>query len=205
MWKKRRQNFTFETFRKPDEGKEDKNEYLLINGKEAASIDVGASCEEVCETLHRRHLHLKYLLVTHAHHSHLTTLPQLKARFGAAFCLCADDADLLRASGVSIEPDLLLRDNARLALGDGVIRSVHTPGHTPGSLCFYVKDMDILFSGRTLEKDGYGTIWGPSSMAAMLTSLKRLNGNFCSAAVYPGRGEPTTMRKEAWLNCLRSH
>jgi hypothetical protein len=39
----------------------------------------------------------------------------------------------------------------------------------------------------------------------MLISLKRLDGALPSAAVYPGRGESTTMRKEAWLNCLRSH
>ena len=148
---------------------------------------------------------LKYLLVTHAHRSHLTALPELKANFGAVFCICRQDEALLNTSGVSIVPDLIVKDNSRLRLGDGFIRVLHTPGHTPGSLCFYVKDLDALFSGGTLEKDGYGTIWGPGSMAAMLTSLKRLNGNFCSAAVYPRRGEPTTMKKEAWLDCLRSH
>jgi glyoxylase-like metal-dependent hydrolase (beta-lactamase superfamily II) len=72
-------------------------------------------------------------------------------------------------------------------------------------VCFYVKDADILFSGRTLEKDGYGTIWGPTSMSHMLLSLRRLNAAIASAVVYPGRGESTTMQKEAWLNCLRSH
>jgi glyoxylase-like metal-dependent hydrolase (beta-lactamase superfamily II) len=202
MWKKHQNHFICRSFRQPGE---DKNEYLLINNGQAAIIDVSASCGEVSEILHRENLKLVYLLVTHAHRSHLTALPGLKAAFGGTFCLCREDCDLLETSGVSIEPDLLVKDNTRLALGDGVIRVLHTPGHTPGSLCFYVRDMDALFSGRTLEKDGYGTIWGPSSMAAMVTSLKRLNGNFCSAAVYPGRGEGTTMRKEAWLDCLRSH
>jgi hypothetical protein len=56
-----------------------------------------------------------------------------------------------------------------------------------------------------LEKDGFGTIWGPSSMAFMRLSLVRLNTTIFSATVYPGRGESTTMQKEAWLNCLRSH
>lgn len=202
MWKKRTNNFTVKTFRDPDQ---DKNEYLLINQDEAASIDVSASCDEVCEILHREKRTLKYLLVTHAHRSHLTALPKLKAFSGGAFCLCRDDYNWLKTSGVSIEPDRFVKDNTRLTLGDGVIRVLHTPGHTRGSLCFYVKDMNTLFSGRTLEKDGYGTIWGPSSMAAMLISLKRLNGNFCSATVCPGRGEGTTMRKEVWLDCLRSH
>jgi hypothetical protein len=42
-------------------------------------------------------------------------------------------------------------------------------------------------------------------MSHMLLSLRRLDGAFASAAIYPGRGESTTMQKEAWLNCLRSH
>jgi glyoxylase-like metal-dependent hydrolase (beta-lactamase superfamily II) len=132
-------------------------------------------------------------------------LPELKARFGGTFCLHRHDYELLQDSGIKIEPDLFVKDNARLKLGDGVIRVLHTPGHTKGSLCFYVKDAEILFSGRTLEKDGYGTIWGPSSMSFMLLSLVRLNATIYSATVYPGRGGCTTMKKEAWLNCLRSH
>ena len=135
----------------------------------------------------------------------LTALTTLKTAAGGTFCLCRDDYDLLKTAGVQIEPDTFIKDNARLELGDGIIRVLHTPGHTSGSLCFYVKDADILFSGRTLEKDGYGAIWGPISMSHMLVSLKRLDGALPSAVVYPGRGESTTMRKEAWLNCLRSH
>jgi len=202
MWKKRKNNFTFRNFSPPDS---DKNEYLLVNRHEAATIDVSECCDGVIEVLRHEKLSLKYLLVTHAHRSHLTALPKLKAEVGGTFCLSKHDYDLLKTSGIQIEPDTFVKDNARLELGDGVIRVLHTPGHTKGSLCFYVKDADILFSGRTLEKDGYGTIWGPSSMSQMLLSLKRLNSNIYSALVYPGRGESTSMKKEAWLNCLRSH
>jgi hydroxyacylglutathione hydrolase len=202
MWKKRKNNFTF---RKLNQSDSEKNEYLLINHNEAVTIDVSESCDEVLEILHREKLSLKYLLVTHGHRSHLTALPKLKTEVGGTFCFCKDDYDLLKTSGVQIEPDTFVKDNAKLELGDGVIRVLHTPGHTRGSLCFYVKDADILFSGRTLEKDGYGTIWGPTSMSYMLLSLRRLNADIASAVVYPGRGESTTMRKEAWLNCLRSH
>jgi hydroxyacylglutathione hydrolase len=202
MWKKRKNNFTF---RKLNQSDSEKNEYLLINHNEAATIDVSESCDEVIEILRREKLSLKYLLVTHGHRSHLAALPKLKTEVGGTFCLCKDDYDLLKTSGVQIEPDTFVKDNAKLELGDGVIRVLHTPGHTMGSLCFYVKDADILFSGRTLEKDGYGTIWGPTSMSYMLVSLRRLDNIVPSAVVCPGRGESTTMRKEAWLMCLRSH
>ena len=202
LWRKRKNNFTFRKF---SPAGSDKNEYLLINQNETAAIDVSESCDAVLEILKREKLSLKYLLVTHAHRSHLTALLKLKMEAGGTFCLCRDDIDLLKTSGVRIEPDKFLKDNAKLELGDGVIRVLHTPGHTRGSVCFYVKDADILFSGRTLEKDGYGTIWGPTSMSHMLLSLRRLNAAIASAVVYPGRGESTTMQKEAWLNCLRSH
>jgi len=202
LWRKRKNNFSFRKF---SPAGSDKNEYLLINQNETAAIDVSESCDAVLEILKREKLSLKYLLVTHAHRSHLTALPKLKMEAGGTFCLCRDDIDLLKTSGVRIEPDKFLKDNAQLELGDGVIRVLHTPGHTRGSVCFYVKDADILFSGRTLEKDGYGTIWGPTSMSHMLLSLRRLNAAIASAVVYPGRGESTTMQKEAWLNCLRSH
>ena len=202
MWHKRQNSFTFRTFHQPGS---EKNEYLLINRNEAAAIDVSTACDEVGDILRREGLQLKYLLVTHGHQSHLTALQKLKTDYGGTFCLGRDDYDLLKTSGIPIEPDLLVKDNHKLKLGDGIIRVLHTPGHTRGSLCFFVKDADILFSGRTLEKDGYGTIWGPTSMAWMLQSLKRLNGAIHSATVYPGRGESTTMPKEAWLNCLRSH
>ncbi len=202
MWPKRQNSFTFRQFRQPGS---EKNEYLLINRHEAAAIDVAAACGEVADILRRENLQLKYLLVTHGHRSHLTALQTLKTAFSGTFCLARDDYDLFKTSGVAIEPDLFVKDNAKLKLGDGIIQVLHTPGHTRGSLCFYVKDADILFSGRTLEKDGYGTIWGPTSMAWMLLSLRRLDGTIHSATVYPGRGESTTMRQEAWLNCLRSH
>jgi len=202
MWHKRQNSFTFRQFNPPGS---DRNEYLLINHNEAAALDVAETFSEVADILRRDQLQLKYLLVTHAHRSHLTALQLLKSEFGGTFCLNRDDYDLLQSSGISMEPDQFLKDKAALKLGDGVIRVLHTPGHTRGSLCFYVKDADILFSGRTLEKDGYGTIWGPTSMAWMLLSLRRLDGAIHSATVYPGRGESTTMQKEAWLNCLRSH
>ncbi len=202
MWKKRKNNFTF---RKLNQSDSNKNEYLLINHNEAAAIDVCESCDEVIEILHREKLGLKYLLVTHGHRSHLTALPKLKTEVGGTFCFCEDDYDLLETSGVQIEPDKFVKNNDKLELGDGVIRVLHTPGHTMGSLCFYVKDADILFSGRTLEKNGYGTIWGPTSMAHMLASLQRLDNIVTSAVVYPGRGESTSMQKEAWLSCLHSH
>jgi glyoxylase-like metal-dependent hydrolase (beta-lactamase superfamily II) len=170
-----------------------------------AFIDISATYPQVEEFLKLSDLTVKHLLITHAHPSHLIALEKIKTQFEGAFYLHPNDSDLLKDANVQIEPDLLLKDGMVLKLGNGQIKVLHTPGHTDGSVCFYVKDMDGLFSGRTLEKGGYGTIWGPTSMNHMLSSLRRLNNAFYSTTVYPGRGEQTTIAKEAWLNCLRSH
>jgi len=202
MKKKPEHHFVIREFH-PPEG--ERNEYLLVNRGEAALIDVSGASDQVAAVLKDQKLTLKYLLVTHAHPSHLSALPGLKQGFGGTFCLHKEDYPLLKSGSVAIEPDLFVKDKTRLRLGEGQITVLHTPGHTDGSVCFFLEDVDVLFSGRTLEKDGYGAIWGPSSMSRMLSSLKRLNSNIYSAAVYPGRGEHTTMRDEAWMNCLRSH
>ena len=64
-----------------------KNQYLLISGNEAAAIDVSDTVDDVGKILKKRSLVLKYVLVSHAHQSHVTALSQMQERFGAAFCL----------------------------------------------------------------------------------------------------------------------
>jgi len=97
MWHRRQNSFTFRQFNRPGS---DKNEYLLINQNEAAAIDVAEACSEVADILRREQLQLKYLLVTHAHRSHLNGLQPLKTEFGGTFCLNREDYDLLQSSGV---------------------------------------------------------------------------------------------------------
>jgi glyoxylase-like metal-dependent hydrolase (beta-lactamase superfamily II) len=183
-----------------------KNEYLVIQGHEAVAIDISDALEDIGQALSGSDIVLKYLLVTHAHPSHVSSLPRLKESFGGMFCLHKHDYDMLEKSGGRLEPDLFVKDRQKLPLGDGHIRVLHTPGHTGGSLCFWLEKAKWLFSGSTLLKDGYGKIWGNSSMSLMLFSLKRLNYTLPSeTVVYPRTGEPTTIGKEAWLDCLRSH
>jgi hydroxyacylglutathione hydrolase len=179
------------------------NVYLLINGDEAAVIDAADAYDDIRNTLDETGAGLKYLLVTHAHKSHIRSVSMLKRDFGATFCLHKLDLDLLKESDNNLEPDLPVKDNTTLELKDTVIKVLHTPGHTMGSLCFYVKKAKALFSGDTLLKGEFGKIWGPHSMGLMLRSLKRLNSVIPpKTTVYPGHGSLTTMSDEAWLDCL---
>jgi glyoxylase-like metal-dependent hydrolase (beta-lactamase superfamily II) len=181
------------------------NQYLLISDSEAASIDVGEAVEEVGRTIADRDLTLKYVLVTHAHSPRVQALPQLMHQFGASFCLHEYEYQHLKETDINIEPNQILNDKDTLKLGTINIRVLLTAGHTKGSVCFWIKEADALFSGSTLLKKGYGHIWGPSSMSLMHFSLKRLGSTIpAKTTIYTGSGELTKMANEGWIHCMRS-
>jgi len=182
-----------------------KNQYLLISSNEAASIDVSDAVDEVSKHLEEMDLTLKYVLVSHAHQSHVAALPLLKEKFGATFCLHEYEYQHLKETDVATEPDQILQDNDILQLGDIEIKILLTAGHTKGSVCFWVKTAKALFSGSTLLKKGYGQIWGPSSMSLMHFSMKRLGSTIpAETTIYTGSGELSKMANEGWIHCMRS-
>ena len=182
-----------------------KNQYLLISGNEAAVIDVSEAADEVGKLIDELGLTLKYVLVSHAHQSHVAALPRLKEKFGATFCLHEYEYQHLKETDVDTEPDQILQDKDILKLEDIEIKTLLTAGHTKGSVCFWVKAAEALFSGSTLLKKGYGRIWGPSSMSLMHFSLKRLGSIIpAKTTIYTGSGELTKMANEGWIHCMRS-
>ena len=179
------------------------NVYLVISGTEAAVVDAADTYQDIANVLDELQLDLKYVFITHGHKSHVQAAPMLKESFGGTICIHALDSNLLKESGDALEPDMNLKDRESLPLGGIMVTVIHTPGHTPGSLCFYLKKVGALFSGDTILKGEFGKIWGPHSMGLMLRSLKRLNSIMPpKTVVYPGHGSQTSMSKEAWLDCL---
>lgn len=182
-----------------------KNQYLLLSGNEAAVIDVADAVDEIGKQIDGMGLSLKYVLVSHAHPSHVSALPLLKKNYGGTFCLHEYEYQHLKETDVVTEPDRILQDNDILKMGDIEIKVLLTAGHTKGSVCYWVKAADALFSGSTLLKGGYGRIWGPSSMSLMLFSLKRIGSIIpAKTTIYTGSGELTQMKNEGWIHCLRS-
>jgi hydroxyacylglutathione hydrolase len=179
------------------------NTYLLIEGDEAAVIDIANSYRDVRGTLIELGINLKYILVTHGHTSHIRSIRTTKENLGGMLCLHKSDTDLLKEADSNLEPEILVEDNDSLKFGNTLIKILHTPGHTMGSLCFHLREGKILFTGDTLFKGKFGKIQGPHSMGLMLRSLKRLNSVIPpKTTVYPGHGPLTLMSKEAWLDTL---
>ena len=147
------------------------------------------------------------VLLTHAHVDHILYLQMYKEKGIPIYLHEADNAAMgdpeLNLSSDLLETmtfpaaDHLIREGDRLSLAGLDIEVLHTPGHTPGSVCFRIGD--DLFSGDTLFRLGYGRVDFPggnvSDMAASLKRLKKLPGQ---TRVYPGHGGPTTIAREQW-------
>ncbi|MBQ8963569.1 MAG: MBL fold metallo-hydrolase [Clostridia bacterium] len=149
------------------------------------------------------------VLLTHGHFDHIMAAGEMARDFGAPVYVGAEDAEMLNDITKSDYTGMLGLTRADWPAIDaasfGETLSVcgmdftvlATPGHSRGSVCLYLKDEAVLFSGDTLFRAGYGRLdlYG-GKMGAMLKSLKRLFTLPGEVEVYPGHGDATTIGKE---------
>ena len=98
------------------------------------------------------------------------------------------------------QAEIASADDAVIAVGDLRLRTIHTPGHTPGSICFRIEDKPLLFSGDTLFPGGPGnTTFEGGDFATIIDSLERRLFATLSAdtIVMPGHGDDTTIGAES--------
>ena len=156
----------------------------------ATLIDAANEHERLLEVA--RELGVASVLETHGHWDHVGAVEQVRAA-GIDVWVRAEDAALLPSY------DHLLDDDAQLVVGDLRLRTIHTPGHTPGSICFSLVDTPILFSGDTLFPGGPGatSFEGgdfPTIIASIEDRLFRPYGP--DTLVWPGHGAATTLGVE---------
>ena len=128
--------------------------------REAAVVDPGGHPERILAEVEGHGLTVKYVLDTHAHFDHTEANGAIVQATGASLALHPEDRPLLDASGgaalfgmragLSPPPDLELHDGDEIKVGTLAFKVLHTPGHTPGHVCFYEADEGTLFDGDVL-------------------------------------------------------
>lgn len=202
-------SFTFNPFQT--------NCYVCHDGSRAVLIDPSSHTPEeralVLDYIDRQGLSVEMLLLTHAHIDHIMDCAFFAKHFGQAFQMHASDVPLLlraqdqgRMFGVEVEPPpspgRLLSEGAVLTVGSSTWQVLHTPGHSPGSICYYDEKNRFVISGDVLFQGSIGRtdLWQgslPQLMASIFDKLLPLGDD---VTVYPGHGPATTVGAERTTN-----
>lgn len=168
--------------------------------KFCAVVDPGDSGEGIADALDRLGLQCKAILLTHGHHDHVRGVAALRQRTGAPVYL--HKADLQLPEKMTAGPLCYTdhyADGDTVSVGNLTFSVLHTPGHTPGSVCLLCGDVmlagDTLFLGCCGRTDLFGGSW--DQMKASLRRLYLLDGDY---TVYSGHGEQTTLANERQTN-----
>ena len=175
------------------------NTYLLIEGNNAVVIDPGYESDTILDALEGRDL--KAILLTHGHFDHVGAVKELVAETGCDVYIHAADLNLpsmITAGQLYYTHTYAEGDHIRPIPG-AELTVLHTPGHTPGSVCLLWKDQ--MFSGDTLFEGSCGRIDLPGGdPRQMLESLSRLCRLQADYQVHPGHGSSTTLSAEKQYN-----
>ncbi len=174
-------------------GPMDNNVYVLrckATG-EAVLIDAANEHERLLEMCQR--LDVGKVLETHGHWDHIQAVPAVRDA-GIDVGVTSEDSAMLPAY------DFVLEDETVIPVGRLRLRTLHTPGHTPGSMCFELEGSPVLFSGDTLFPGGPGnTGFKGGDFPAIIRSIEdRIFSPLSSdTLVLPGHGADTTIGSES--------
>jgi len=183
--------------------------------KQAVIIDPGGEPERIADIVRHHDLEVRAIVHTHAHLDHIYCTRDVKQAHGGTVMLHPDDMPLYR--GIKMQAMMFgwqardappvehdLADGERIEFGDAGALVIHTPGHTPGSVCFEVEDGgdSVVFSGDTLFARGIGRtdLPGGDSRKILESIRTRLYTLRPDALVIPGHGPNTTIEQEAEKN-----
>jgi hydroxyacylglutathione hydrolase len=172
----------------------DVNAYVVscANTKEAVVIDPGLPADKIAEQ--SKGLKIRYILATHCHPGHVAGKDDLKAVTGGETGLHSADAKQFLRSA-----DRYLIDGDELEFGEFKLTVIHTPGHTPGSLCFVVANH--AFVGDTILAGGIGKQMPETDLRRQMMSIgTKLLRLPLSTALYPGHGPATSLERELAQN-----
>ncbi|MDP8214511.1 MAG: MBL fold metallo-hydrolase [Candidatus Euphemobacter frigidus] len=196
------------------------NCYLLADepGGSVGIIDPGGDPEEIRSIIERENWTPVVLINTHGHIDHIAANRILKERYDIPLLIHAGDADCLTDPALNLSMpgfgpvdsppcDRELRDDDEITVGRLTLKVIHSPGHSPGSICLNLHrpgEPNIIFTGDTLFAGGVGrTDFPGGSMNQLMASIKdRLFTFPDETIILPGHGPRSTIGEERRSNPL---
>ena len=186
------------------------NCYIVVNetSKECFIIDPGDDEEVLIAAIEEEKAVPKAILLTHAHFDHIYAVEPLAKKYGIPVYASEKEAQLLGepemncsalyGREVAVVPENYIEDGDIFEIAGIKIKGIHTPGHTKGSMCFYIGSENTLFSGDTLFKGGVGRTDLPTGNTHLL--LESLRDKIIvlppETIIYPGHGPQTELDYE---------
>jgi glyoxylase-like metal-dependent hydrolase (beta-lactamase superfamily II) len=175
----------------------DNNVWLVGDDDEVIVIDAAHDADAILAAVGSRRL--AAVVSTHGHNDHIDAAPAVASAAGAPVLLHPGDQVLWQMVYPDQQPDGVLAGEQELQIAGTALRVLHTPGHSPGSVCLYAPELGTVFSGDTLFHGGPGaTGRSYSDYGAILASIR---GTLLSlppeTVVHTGHGEDTTIGAEA--------
>ncbi|MCE5259312.1 MAG: MBL fold metallo-hydrolase [Chloroflexi bacterium] len=180
---------------------------------EAVIIDPGAEAQRILHKVDQHKLHVLTIMLTHFHFDHVMAAAEVHTATLAPVAIHRSDAAFLARQPESlqmlvghklpgIQADLLLEDSTSIRFGNESLTVMLTPGHSPGSICLYDEQSNVLLSGDTLFRQGIGRTDLPGGDSdTLVTSIRtRLFILPETTIVYPGHGPSTTIGAEKQSN-----
>lgn len=163
------------------------NTYLAVDEKtnEGFIVDPGGYNKVLTKEVRDNDVNIKYIILTHGHSDHICGVNEHKAEFPDAKIVAYKDEEAMLENpnlnqspgfGVpySTKADILVSDGDELKVGDVTLKFIHTPGHTEGGMCIYVKEAKALFSGDTLFHQSIGrTDFPGGSYKEIMDSIRK--------------------------------
>ena len=183
-------------------GPYDNNAYLIVSPDTNEGIIIDAPMEPEVLLQEALNIDVKYILITHRHQDHLAGLSNIREKTGALIGVHGEDAEAL-----PMEADFLLKDQDNIVVANINMTVLHTPGHTPGSVCYLVEDN--IFSGDTLFPGGPGHSSSAGKLSQTIKSItEKLFVLPDSLSLLPGHGKEGVLgvsKEEYKLFASRPH